>query len=1179
MRSNWPNFAPRVFFTNQLYGMIIRNSGRPILWVIKLLIRIGGKLTPVWVASAKRQVAFLHKLAKTRGRKGLVKYLKASSVILQQSICGHKLPDSMSVGARVGRTGSGLPRWITSNHRKMIRGGNTRVVTFYLTIWSVYREILYPPVAKISTITSPFSGDPAVFNRLYRYIAPFTRAFCGPWYFKDTVAFLAKNFTIFPIMKSSPTSSWRSTNYPVIPEANRMSTHPWSLFLSLIAFNGDLALRESVMKFIEIYLSKSIEINSLRTPIANLLSVMTRALQFKLKSRVSLPLGKIGQKEEAAGKMRIFAMVDPVTQWLLRPIHRLIFRILRRCPMDGTFDQLKPLNRVPFGKPLYSLDLSAATDRLPIVLQQLLLLHLLKSSALVEHWGRLMVGRPYSYTDKITGQRFQLRYAVGQPMGALSSWAMLAYTHHFIVQVAAWRSGVVSVGKLFKGYAVLGDDICIFNKKVSLHYLKLVKSLGVECNLSKSIISPKGLGVEFAKKTFYKGVNVSPTPFAELGEALRSLPALIELGRKYKLSFPSAVAVAGFGYKVLGGLNKPYRELNSRIRVMKFSFNLPSNSSEYLAGYLHNLNTWMPGTQIPQLYASWIKVEWDKLSSKIIMTIRLMSDLHSSVPKKLSLYKIDKDYNSFLRTLYDMVYYPYYFNASRALSSLSTSMMFSSHQDFSKVFSLWDKYLDYCSHFGSYSLTTMKIERNDNVIDRTSTKAWVFMKKFSDHVSLTVNAPVSSSEIRIASLPLHFIAHGFKTMFNYVRSRGIVRAWKHTPLRYANWGKLGLLGMIMRFSVSIIPYLLEWFTLAATVISVAASVVILVDGIEILINLWVLLIHWLSPKTVSYITSAALLFGITLPVPLPWYWKVTGWIRDHIQLSFDLVIYYSGNLLTGINFMTSLLFSMIPGSIRGYLLSSLVFLFRDIYNGSLMETLRIISQGDYWASHPFWAFLMAIVIHLVFTPGWELSRLVWGLTWSGIQGVFFGIFAWLQFDSLRWFGELSIFVYHIIFDVGFTFTRTLLVAAHDITWIANGWDWFSNHPIEYLLATYRLLSRFIGWSPFWWLVWVWGSSWQTLITVIAYLSDRLFSFIPLEWFRHLIGADVRLPRVLEGRPSIDGGPGIIRQAILAYIRSRGIPSSIGEEFNPDIDDGDSDITIRDNRSASGSGMNQHDTDL
>jgi hypothetical protein len=36
-----------------------------------------------------------------------------------------------------------------------------------------------------------------------------------------------------------------------------------------------------------------------------------------------------------------------------------------------------------------------------------------------------------------------VRYEVGQPMGALSSWAMLALTHHFIVQFAARRCGYV----------------------------------------------------------------------------------------------------------------------------------------------------------------------------------------------------------------------------------------------------------------------------------------------------------------------------------------------------------------------------------------------------------------------------------------------------------------------------------------------------------------------------------------------------------------------------------------------------------------------------------------------------------------------------------------------------------------------------------------------------------------
>lgn len=45
-------------------------------------------------------------------------------------------------------------------------------------------------------------------------------------------------------------------------------------------------------------------------------------------------------------------------------------------------------------------------------------------------WADLLVGR--SYFCKEVGR--DLKYAVGQPMGALSSWAMLALTHHFIIQ-------------------------------------------------------------------------------------------------------------------------------------------------------------------------------------------------------------------------------------------------------------------------------------------------------------------------------------------------------------------------------------------------------------------------------------------------------------------------------------------------------------------------------------------------------------------------------------------------------------------------------------------------------------------------------------------------------------------------------------------------------------------------
>lgn len=55
----------------------------------------------------------------------------------------------------------------------------------------------------------------------------------------------------------------------------------------------------------------------------------------------------------------------------MSPLHKALFEILSNIPQDGTFNQLKPVKAL-FERgctKLYSFDLSAATDRLPIDLQ------------------------------------------------------------------------------------------------------------------------------------------------------------------------------------------------------------------------------------------------------------------------------------------------------------------------------------------------------------------------------------------------------------------------------------------------------------------------------------------------------------------------------------------------------------------------------------------------------------------------------------------------------------------------------------------------------------------------------------------------------------------------------------------------------------------------------------------
>jgi len=70
-------------------------------------------------------------------------------------------------------------------------------------------------------------------------------------------------------------------------------------------------------------------------------------------------------------------------------------------------------------------------------------------------------------------------------MGAYSSWAMLAITHHVIVRRAAHIVGIVNFDK----YCILGDDIVINHDLVSQSYLQLMKVLGLSINMNKSVIS------------------------------------------------------------------------------------------------------------------------------------------------------------------------------------------------------------------------------------------------------------------------------------------------------------------------------------------------------------------------------------------------------------------------------------------------------------------------------------------------------------------------------------------------------------------------------------------------------------------------------------------------------------------------------------------------------------------
>lgn len=87
------------------------------------------------------------------------------------------------------------------------------------------------------------------------------------------------------------------------------------------------------------------------------------------------PLGKIVAFNDVGGKKRVIAIGNFIIQGVLRPLHNVLIRYLRSLPSDCTYDQGKVFRWYQTlsdtqKKDLWSLDLSSATDRLPLRLQQ-----------------------------------------------------------------------------------------------------------------------------------------------------------------------------------------------------------------------------------------------------------------------------------------------------------------------------------------------------------------------------------------------------------------------------------------------------------------------------------------------------------------------------------------------------------------------------------------------------------------------------------------------------------------------------------------------------------------------------------------------------------------------------------------------------------------------------------------
>nr|UPW42139.1 MAG: putative RNA dependent RNA polymerase [Zhejiang mito-like virus 8] len=456
-------------------------------------------------------------------------YLKECNRLLIRYLADQAETIIPSSGIRVKRDKLGIPRIIPGELRARIVSKEQLIIRLVITIISVYKVMPTRAKVKVNTITDAFVGDFKTFDC--------SRAI------KDMRLKLYDN---------------RKMKWNKIESASPGAVKAtWGSAADIIAFWYNPL---HALYLIKMYWMNRGYIHILWFTFLFIISAPFALLSVLLKE--VHPLGRLSVVLDKAGKARVVALCNYFIQIGLYPLHKEIFDFLRTLKTDGTFDQEAPLKLLiskDSDQKYFCFDLSAATDRLPVDLQVDILNHI---HGLGDLWRTLLNIDWYfvhsSRGKKLPNGKRQIRqhaywnrYAVGQPMGAYSSWAMLALTHHIIVKESALRAGIEG----FEDYAILGDDIVIRNDKVAQEYLNLMKSLGVSINLGKSVISLEF--AEFASRWIGNRVNFTPIG---AGLILRTVRDKAYLGALLAEAFKTRLfANYGACLKILQKLPSSYR--------------------------------------------------------------------------------------------------------------------------------------------------------------------------------------------------------------------------------------------------------------------------------------------------------------------------------------------------------------------------------------------------------------------------------------------------------------------------------------------------------------------------------------------------------------------------------------------------------------------------------------------
>ncbi len=312
----------------------------------------------------------------------------------------------------------------------------------------------------------------------------------------------------------------------------------------------------------------------------------------------------------AGGKTRIIAIYDYWSQRALKSLHVSMFDLLKTFNEDYTFGHVQAATWVasmPNSKHIACYDLTAATDRVPLIYYKLVLeKYLVKSQHhLIPDILNILLREfslSWNSTKKVT-------YGCGQPMGAYASWALLALTHHCIARYCGYRDNE---------YAIIGDDFVGIGKSEARKYERFMSRNGVSISKSKSIISKRNMinVGEIAKRLIRGKSEITPPTTNLIAKANKDwsmFPVLLDdmCRREYLTDYKSLSSLlkawysTGWRHKLEIVLSFPYTRFSQATR-------------DVLGGYDQNKNEYWFNLDTKALHIAFAKFRVAKLNKTAV---------------------------------------------------------------------------------------------------------------------------------------------------------------------------------------------------------------------------------------------------------------------------------------------------------------------------------------------------------------------------------------------------------------------------------------------------------------------------------------------------------------------------------------------------------------------------------